>query len=266
MSSVLVFDIKRFAVHDGPGIRTTVFFKGCPLNCWWCHNPESRKSFTEEVIYQRRLGKKEVECKKVYGKFMSVDEVMTEVLKDQVFHEESLGGVTFSGGEPLFQPTALFELLQRSKEKELHTAVDTCGHADWKHLEKILPFTDLFLYDLKLIDSENHEKFTGVSTDLITENLKKLIDHKANIELRIPVIPTINNSREEVVRFIQFLEKKVKYIPKVHLLPYHKIANGKYKKLGIQNMMSGMEEKDGLDINEFKYELETAGFNVGIGG
>ena len=149
MTSVTVFDIKRFAVHDGPGIRTTVFMKGCPMDCWWCHNPESRSSMPEEVTYTRVLGDREVESKKVYGKSMTIQQVMDEIVKDEIFFEESGGGVTFSGGEPLYQPEGLLELLKQCKKNGLHTAVDTCGYAKWNSLEKAMSFTDLFLYDLK---------------------------------------------------------------------------------------------------------------------
>jgi len=266
MTSVTVFDIKRFAVHDGPGIRTTVFMKGCPMDCWWCHNPESRKSEPEKVSYSRMLGDKEVKSRKVYGKLMSVNEVMDEILKDILFFEESGGGVTFSGGEPLFQSTALAELLAQCKQHGLHTTVDTCGYLQWSGFEKIIANTDLFLYDLKLVEPDNHEKYTGVKNELIIENLMKLLDENMYVELRIPVIPGINDSLEEVQRYKDFLEKYVMKALKIHLLPYHNIANNKYQKLNTENRMSEIEESNGVDIIEIKKEIESAGFTVGIGG
>lgn len=266
MTSVTIFDIKRFAVHDGPGIRTTVFLKGCPMDCWWCHNPESRKSEPEEVVYSRMLGAREVERKKIYGKSMKVEEVMQEILKDKLFFEESGGGVTFSGGEPLSQTTALEELLKQCKKNGLHTTVDTCGHAQWASFEKILPFTDLFLYDLKLIDPSNHEKFAGVKNELIIENLQKLMNNNTKVELRIPVVPGVNNSHEELERFMSFLQDKLKKALKIHLLPYHNIADNKYQKLKSENRMNGLEGIEGLTINDFKNELSSIGFDVEIGG
>ena len=223
MSLVTVFDVKRFAVHDGPGIRTTVFLKGCPMDCWWCHNPESRKSDPEVVIYKRRLGEKEIDYKHTYGKSMAINELLYEIKKDILFHEESGGGVTFSGGEPLYQPQALLEILKLCKEKGIHTTVDTCGYAQWKYYERIIPFTDLFLFDLKLLDPEKHEKFTGVKNKLILTNLKRLVNNGVNVELRIPVIPGVNDSQEEINIFIQFILNTFTAIPKIHLLPYHNI-------------------------------------------
>lgn len=266
MTSVTIFDIKRFAVHDGPGIRTTVFLKGCPLDCWWCHNPESRKDEPQEVRYTRMLGANEIESVKKYGKSMNVRELMKEILKDKLFFEESGGGVTFSGGEPLNQTEALAELLEQCKRQGLHTTVDTCGYSQWSSFEKILPFTDLFLYDLKLIDPSNHEKFTGVKNELIFENLQKLINENTEVELRIPVVPGVNNSREELERFRSCLQKKLKKAPKIHLLPYHNIADNKYEKLGLEHRMNNVVHEPGLEIKEFRDELTSIGFQVEIGG
>jgi pyruvate formate lyase activating enzyme len=266
MSSVTIFDIKRFAVHDGPGIRTTVFFKGCPLDCWWCHNPESRKSQAEKVIYKRKLGEKEIDYTHTYGKSMNIPEVVKEILKDKLFYEESGGGVTFSGGEPLLQPDALFDLLKHCKRKGIHTAVDTCGHTQWINFKKIIAFTDLFLFDLKLIDVEKHEEFTGVKNELIIDNLVRLLREKANVELRIPVIPGINDSKDEIRRYIQFLMLKLEKAPKIHLLPYHNIADNKYQKLNMKNRMKRLDGTESKNLQSFKQELESSGFTVGIGG
>jgi len=266
MTSVTVFDIKRFAIHDGPGIRTTVFMKGCPMDCWWCHNPESRSSEPEEVIYTRMLGDKGVESKKKYGKSMKIAELVKEILKDKLFFEESGGGVTFSGGEPLSQTKALVELLEQCKKHGLHTTVDTCGHAQWSSFEKILSYTDLFLYDLKLIDPLKHEKFTGARNELIIENLEKLLDEKAQVELRIPVVPGVNNSEEELEQFRSFLQNKLKKAAKIHLLPYHNIADNKYQKLKVENRMKDLISEKGLSIHDYKNELSSIGFQVEIGG
>lgn len=266
MHSVVIFDIKRFAVHDGPGIRTTVFMKGCPLDCWWCHNPESRSREPQQVVYLRKLGEKEVESKKTYGKSVTVKELMTEILKDKLFFEESDGGVTFSGGEPLYQPEALLELLRQCKSHGLHTAVDTCGHTQWKNLEQIVPYTDIFLYDLKMTNAEKHREYTGTSNELILENLQKLLQMKAHVELRIPVIPGINDSAEEIRELAGFLKVCKKQIQKIHLLHYHRIAESKYRKLNLENRMKKVNGSSEADILDIKTRLEAIGCEVGIGG
>jgi pyruvate formate lyase activating enzyme len=266
MTSATIFDIKRFAVHDGPGIRTTVFLKGCPLDCWWCHNPESRRREPEEVTYMRKLGDLEIESTKVYGKVMAVRQLIREILKDKVFYEESGGGVTFSGGEPLHQPVALLELLQACYKQGLHTTVDTCGYAQWSVFENILPYTDLFLFDLKIMDPEKHWKFTGIRNNLILENLEKLLKNRAAVELRIPFIPGVNDDEKEVNRYLTYLQDKKGKIAKIHLLPYHEIADNKYQKLNIPNRMKDLKAGDGMDIEDFRNRLGSLGFEVGIGG
>ncbi|OYT13869.1 MAG: hypothetical protein B6I19_02890 [Bacteroidetes bacterium 4572_114] len=157
----IVFDIKRFAIHDGPGIRTTIFLKGCPLKCWWCHNPESQdiKTFTDvkTIVLDGAPFEKQEEI----GKLMSVEELLEIIEKESVFYDESGGGVTFSGGEPLLQHEFLLEILKALKQKNIHTTVDTCGFAKWEIFEQIIDYTDLFLYDLKHIDQKKHKLFTG---------------------------------------------------------------------------------------------------------
>jgi len=266
MSSVTIFDIKRFAVHDGPGIRTTVFLKGCLLDCWWCHNPESRKHELEAVSYLRKLGDKEIESKKVYGKVLKVHEIMDEIMKDKIFFEESGGGVTFSGGEPMSQADGLLALLKACKSHGLHTAIDTCGYAKWQSFEKLLPFTDLFLYDLKLMDAGKHEQFTGVKNERIIRNLKKLLSKKASVDIRIPVIPGVNDSQMEIEAFMNFLQKLPGKTPKVHLLPYHVIADNKYIKLNVKNRMKGMEKANGTGVEDIRDQFIDAGFEISIGG
>ena len=266
MSLVTIFDIKRFAVHDGPGIRTTVFFKGCPLDCWWCHNPESRNSDPEDVIYKRQLGDKEIEYRQTYGKSIGIKDLLKGILKDRLFFEESGGGVTFSGGEPLSQSEALLELLQHCKQHGIHTTVDTCGYAQWSNFKKIIPFTDLFLFDLKLMETNKHEKFTGMKNELIIKNLVGLLSNQANVELRIPVIPGVNNSVEEINKFIEFLNNGLNKVPKIHLLPYHNSADKKYQKLDMENRMDELVNDHGMGLEYFKQALESAGFAVGIGG
>ena len=266
MSSVTIFDIKRFAVHDGPGIRTTVFLKGCPLDCWWCHNPESRNPDPEEVTYERMLGDRPIASRKTYGTSMSASAIIKEILKDKLFYEESGGGVTFSGGEPMQQISVLTELLTECKRHGIHTTIDTCGYAPWSSFKKILSFTDLFLYDLKLMQPDRHKHFTGVGNVKIIKNLQRLIDENATINLRIPVVPGVNNSEEEVELLIEFLQQKLTRVPKIHLLPYHYIADNKYQKLKAINRMTDLEDHNGLSIKNVEQKLTTAGFLVETGG
>ena len=269
-----VFNIQHYSIHDGPGIRTTVFLKGCPLNCHWCHNPESM-DLKEQMIYriQKCIGcgdcivhcpekalsmgdngiiRNEELCtlcgrcgevcptnamEKV-GKTASVEEIMAEIEKDQVFFEESGGGVTFSGGEPLLQPDLLIPLLDACKNKGIHTALDTSGYARWETLQAAAEKTDLFLYDLKHMDQEAHEKYTGVPNTLILENLIKLSRMHQNIWIRVPVIPGINDGEENVHRMGEFV--KSLGIKKLFLLPYHDIAAGKYALLGKPFLLKGV--------------------------
>lgn len=236
------------------------------MDCWWCHNPESRSREPQEVIYTRKLGEKDIESSKVYGKHMAIQQVLREILKDKLFFEESGGGVTFSGGEPLFQPEALYELLKACSEHGLHTAVDTCGYAQWKVFEKILAFTDLFLYDLKILNPEKHEKFTGLKNDLILDNLGKLLKNEANVEVRIPVVPGVNNDKKQTELFLNFFKGFSEKIPLIHLLPYHEIGDNKYKNLSLENRMKKVKPENGQDIELFKKRLEAIGMKVGIGG
>lgn len=249
----LIFDIKRFAVHDGNGIRTTVFFKGCNLRCKWCHNPESQSFEKQMMFYKDKCtgcgkcreicpnhlqscdfcGKCELYCpaeaRKICGREYTSDEVLAEVIKDKAFYENSGGGVTFSGGECMLQLDFLCEILKKCKAAGIHTAVDTAGNVPWKSFEKILPFTDLFLYDIKAFGAELHREGTSVSNELILENLKNL-SGRADIIVRIPVIGGYNDNDEEIRQIADFL-KQIKII-KAELLPYHAMGEHKYTALG----------------------------------
>lgn len=187
----VVFDIKRFAVHDGPGIRTTVFLKGCPLRCRWCHNPESLEASPCELPKTYHIGTSTFTEMETVGREMSVEELMHELRKEKVFMDESGGGVTFSGGEPLFQPAFLKEMLMACKAEGMHTVVDTSGYAASTVLDSILPFTDLFLFDLKIIDTEIHSHWTGVGNSIILANFDRLISAGARVRVRIPLIPGV---------------------------------------------------------------------------
>ncbi len=228
----LIFDIRRFSLHDGPGIRTTVFFKGCPLRCAWCHNPESRNPWCETIEINVPLdGATAMEQAQV-GEEMTTDEVMRRILRDRIFMERSGGGATFSGGEPLLQPDFLHALLDRCRLEEVQTALDTCGHVPPDIFASVLPKVDLFLYDLKLIDEEEHERRTGVSNALILENLRTLVRRGKRIIIRMPVIPGVTDTEENLgaaARLLRFLAA----IERIDLLPYHAMALGKYRRLRI---------------------------------
>lgn len=264
--SGIIFDIKKFSIHDGPGIRTTVFFKGCPLSCWWCHNPESQ-SLGREMTFREtrciRCGACAAVCaqgaisagggvpstdrercilcgdcvtacyaeaREIAGREMTVAQVMAEVERDVVFYDESGGGVTMSGGEPLFQPDFLLAVLRACKEREIHTALDTCGFAAWETLDSVREYVDLFLYDLKLMDDARHRAFTGVSNAPILYNLQALAAQGHDVILRVPIVPGINDD-EENLRQIGAFAMTLPGLSRVDVLPYHRAAADKYERL-----------------------------------
>ena len=239
-----IFDIQRNSFVDGPGIRTTVFFKGCNLRCRWCHNPESQ-SFNKEVMFYENKCTHCGKCKylsldddffcpnsakEICGKEYSVDKVLPEILKDRLFYNTSGGGVTFSGGECMLQIEFLYEILKKCKENGIHTAVDTAGHIPWKNFKKILPYTDLFLYDIKTMNNTIHKEYTGVDNYLILENLAKLLKSDIPVWIRIPVISGINDTDEEFNNIKSFIEINGRP-EKIELLPYHAMGQHKYTAL-----------------------------------
>ena len=261
----IVFDIKRYAVHDGPGIRTTIFLKGCPLRCLWCHNPESFSLQIEEFDQVKRLGEKLVEEKISIGKQYAVKGLVKEIEKDELFFDESGGGVTFSGGEPLLQIDFLDSMLRECKAMDIHTVVDTSGFAPKEHLEQITENVDLFLFDVKQMDDEEHKKLTGVSNKLILENLSYLIKQKKNLIIRYPMIPGCNDSYENIMKMIQFLTD-LTYQSEIHILPYHRMGKDKYERFNKENNMPDIPSLDVKDTLWAKELFEKAGFKVGIGG
>ena len=237
----MIFDIKRYAIHDGPGIRVTVFLKDCPLQCWWCHNPESRNSDT--------------------GRKITLDKLLFEIEKDNIFFEESNGGVTFSGGEPLMQHEFLAAALKECTKRKIHTILDTSGYASPEIFNKIIDNVDLFLYDLKLIDNDAHEKFTGVSNDLILQNLRALDKAGKNVIIRFPVIPGITDTDENIDGIAKFLSALENDYP-VNLLPFHRIAGAKYERLNIPNKMQNAETPEPEMLQDIASRFEKLGIAV----
>ncbi len=306
------YDIQGFSVHDGPGIRLTVFMKGCPLRCLWCHSPESqefptelnwmeikcvgiekcgncltvcphdaispgkkKKSLTgdEEITLVTvdrnkcdNCGKCAEVCtsKALYmcGTDYTVDEIMERVRRDVPFFKKSGGGVTVSGGECLSQGEFTLELLKRCKAEGIHTAVDTTGFADWKWIEKVLPYTDLFLYDLKHMDSEMHKRGTGVPNELILENARKIAAAGGKFQLRIPVIPMYNDSVEDFDKYGKFIKELGDAVEVVQLLPYHALGVTKWDRLGRNKpVLEATPPSDEL-MQARKKQLEDMGLPV----
>ena len=241
-----IFDIQHCSVHDGPGIRTTVFFKGCNLKCRWCHNPESQSGEKEILFYQNKcmgcgrckgIAKEDSgffcyhDARIISGYDYTVDEVLKEILKDKSFYNTSKGGATFSGGECMLQVEFLAEILKACKENGIHTAVDTAGCVPFERFERILSYTDLFLYDVKCMDSEKHRQYTGVGNELMLENLKRLLAANKSVWVRIPIIPTVNDSEGELQSIKEYIFSCGKP-EKVELLPYHAMGEHKYAAIG----------------------------------
>ncbi len=262
----IVFDIKRFAVHDGPGIRTTIFLKGCPLNCSWCHNPESKDCRITEVSKHYKVGDVETIKSVRIGIKYQVKKLIDEITKDIMLMEESGGGLTFSGGEPLMQFDFLKEILMQMKETGIHTAVDTSGYVSENRINEIIPYTDLFLYDLKHYDNDKHIENTGVPLLPILKNLDIILKMNKHVWIRIPVIPGINDSDEDISGFLKILEKLSEKPEQINLLPYHNIAENKFKRLKINNKMKNIPGTDKKNLIPFKTKLEQSGFKVKIGG
>ena len=291
MSSGIVFDISEAGVHDGPGLRTTVFLKGCPLKCLWCHNPESQ-SAQRELMYnpekcvhclrcvsvcptQSHLqsdGKHLLvrdgceacgacishtcEALELAGRALSTDEILKEALKDALYYQNSGGGLTLSGGEPLAQWEAARELLQKAKAHGIHTAVETCGQISPKALEETLPFIDLYLFDWKESDPKRHAGYTGVDNRRIRENLAYLDAKKKEIILRCPIIPTLND-REDHLLGIAKLANKHKSIRRIVIEPYHTLGVGKYERLGKSYSLSSIPSLDRAAAEAFAERLRA---------
>ena len=301
MRTGLVSDIQKFSIHDGPGIRTTVFFKGCPLKCWWCHNPESQALGLEMMFQAKRCircGACEAVCthdaiawngdlvhtdeekctlcgacvescyaeaRVIVGQEMTVAQVMAEIERDVPFYDESGGGVTFSGGEPLLQGDFLLALLKACKEREIHTALDTCGFAAWETLDRTRDFVDLFLYDLKLMDDAKHREFTGVPNDLILKNLQMLSTRGHSVILRMPIIPGINDDENNIRHTGEFAATWLG-LKRMDILPYHHTATEKYNRLKKVYELSEIRPPSDDRMAEIAQTLRGFGLQVRIGG
>lgn len=309
----LIFDIRRYSINDGPGIRITIFMKGCPLKCKWCHNPESQSPEVQKLYTASKcIGAQDCieECPEgaltltpdgvvtdferctlcgqcadacptkaieMSGKLYSTDELMKIIERERVHIDQSGGGVTFSGGEPLMHPEFLIEMLKACGEKGLHRAVDTCGFAETNTLLEVARHTELFLFDLKLMDTEKHKQWTGISNQLILKNLKLLAETGAKINIRIPLIKNVNTDKTEIRKMAEFISKLPFKICgsetaspggklPVNLLPYHNIATGKYQKMEIPYNEGEMEEPTEADIRKAEEIFQSFGIETEIGG
>lgn len=292
--------IARYSIHDGPGIRTTVFFKGCPLRCWWCHSPESQQPGPQLALKPdrcvrcgacvdacpehaaslgpggpstdralcRSCGACAALCpsgaREITGVEMTVDAVMAEIEKDVVFFEQSGGGVTFSGGEPLVQPDFLEAVLRRARAAALHTAVDTCGYAEASSLARVIDHTNLFLFDLKAIDEARHVEITGVSNRPILDNLRLLTSAGAAVRVRFPLVSGVNDDSGDVETLAAF----VKDIGLFHVdvLPYHRAGLAKYERYGLDCRLPDLQPPGEASVERVVAIFRHSGLEARIGG
>lgn len=289
----VIFDIQKYSIHDGPGIRTIVFLKGCPLRCVWCSNPESQ-SPAPEVMWRQQFcrycgkcnhlcprqavtdgadGKKAIdrgacdacgvcdencyaESIQLSGRYVDVDEVLKEVEKDAVFYEQSGGGLTLGGGEPLMQPEFARALLAEAKARGLHTVVETAGYVPWENIEAVRPFVDLFLFDVKHMDSTAHKEYTGAGNELVLENARKLAGAGGNMCIRVPVIPGMNDSVENLEKTAAFAREIG--ARDIELLAFHKMGSAKYANLGGTYPMEDAQPQTEEEMKRLKLMVKKA--------
>lgn len=263
----LIFSVKRYSIHDGPGIRVTFFLKGCPLNCMWCHNPEGIFPFPETVIQKNRVGEREFSNKEDVGKYYTVETILEILDREKVFINQSKGGITFSGGEPMLQSDFLLEALKACKTNGYHTAIDTSGYSSSENFKLIIPFTDLFLFDIKHLEEIKHLESTGVSNTGILDNYRLLLESGKDIMVRIPVIPGFNDDPDHLERLKQFLKlTKTGSLKRINLLPFHKIGSSKYKRFNMPYRMGNVESPSKERMQELKEFFMETGIKVKIGG
>lgn len=297
METGLIYKMVRHSVHDGPGIRTTVFMKGCPLGCWWCHNPESQSMLPELMYWDSKciscgqclqacahgaitgLGfhrEKCVSCgrcaavccagaRELVGRQVTVPEVMSVVERDVAFYDQSGGGVTFSGGEPLAQPAFLRSLLLACKKRSIHAAVDTSGFASAETLRSSSELADLFLYDLKLMDEKRHREYTGVSNQPILGNLQDLAQKHNNIYVRFPLIPGVNDDPANVSNLGAFVATLPR-VKRIYVLPYQRMGMHKYERLCKRYLLDGIAAPSTEEVDRVVRVLQGFGLNVKVGG
>jgi pyruvate formate lyase activating enzyme len=294
--SAVIFNIQRFSIHDGPGIRTVVFFKGCPLSCRWCHNPESQ-NFGLDVLYsaercrlcaacvahcphhaivraedQMLLTDDCVRCgtcvdfcsaeaRAIAGRFLTVRQILDEIERDTVFYDESGGGVTFSGGEPLRHPEILEVLLHKCRARRIHSAIETCGAAPREAVLRLCSHADIVLYDLKLIDSDRHREYTGAPNRNILENLVALAAVHHNLVVRVPLVPGVNDRPADAGDFRRFLAG-IRF-RRLDIVPYHRVGVGKYRRLGREYLLEDTQPPSEEEMAELAATLEAAGIPVG---
>lgn len=294
----LIFNIQRFSLHDGPGIRTIIFLKGCPLHCKWCSNPESQLdhpgiAYNEEIcihcetcisvcpefaitkknnqiIIDRELCQYCGICSEhcptkamqLKGEKMSVEQVINIAEKDREFYNTSGGGVTISGGEPLSQPQFLKNLLEECQNSTIHTVIETSGYSSWANMKAIIPYTNIFFYDLKIMDSDKHLQYTGVRNNLVLANLKRLQKETDQIVIRIPVISGINDDNENLALLIDFL-KNIRF-KRIELLPYHSYGEKKYKMLGRNYSLEYLKKPTKKEMSLYSNRLKENGFQVKV--
>ena len=246
-----IFDIQRYSIHDGSGIRTIIFFKGCFLRCKWCCNPESQNHEIEGDI----------------GRDISVDEIMAAVERDRVYYRRSGGGLTLSGGEVLFQPDFALDVLQAANAKGIHTSIESTAIAEYEKIEKLLPFLDEFLMDIKHLNFNKHKDFTGYSNEKTLENAKKIAaSGQVELIIRVPVIPGFNATSEEISDIARFVDK-LQGVKEIHLLPYHRLGEGKYTSLGKVYPMGGVQPPTNKEMQRLKGTVENvSNLRCQIGG
>ncbi len=252
-----IFNIQRYSIHDGPGIRTIVFFKGCFMRCAWCSNPESQRYEIETLIE----GGKE----KTVGRDVTVDEIMPEILADLPYYRRSGGGVTLSGGEILCQADFARELLRTCQAADLHTAVESAASSNYSEIEKILPYLDLYLLDIKHADSQKHKEYTGLSNERILENAKRICESGVEVIVRTPVIPGFNDTYEEI-KAIAKIAASLPGVKEHHLLPYHRLGQDKYAGLGRNYALKGIEPPSRERMEYLQNAVEECGLKCQIGG
>ena len=252
-----IFDIQRYSIHDGGGIRTIVFIKGCPLRCKWCCNPEGQHYNVEKMT----LGGKE----KIVGQDVTVGEIIDIVERDRIYYRRSGGGLTLSGGESLTQPDFAVALLKTAKERGINTAMESTGFAYFSVISRYLPYLDLYLMDIKHMNSAKHKEFTSQPNELILENAKKITDAGARLIVRTPVIPTFNATKEEIGEIAKFASS-LKGVTQMHILPYHRIGTDKYKGLNRDYSLTGIEPPSKELMNELLEVVNSYGLKGQIGG